>query len=415
METNMRAWEICRTLGTALVITGLVFPSPIAWAQVEAVVDFHDAAIETALQEAIVSESPELARECLAVLENAQDGGPEVRAITGDIEAAVEATATLEEIVTDSAAVTATVTQALQTTGASQTAVTDTVAQVQGTMGEVQALLAEGATLADPRVEGLLAELASTFAEAGVNPEAFGAVGGDAVASDFFSAMAEHGDVFAAAIETHVSAEMREALASGGGGLPSTEQMREYVEMCGLAGVNPEAVMTEAFREHFGVGETGFGPGGTTPDFEALAAAGVISPEQLAEIQAGFQAMEQGYEQMHMEMMAAAEQYGAMPGFEAAFAGHFEAMAMEMGAAGMTPEQIGAAMEHYATDQTANAADAAASYYSSTQDTQAPGSGGYVAPGGGTAHVETPPGSGQWDSNADGIADHTHAAGTAAH
>ena len=275
--SGSRLWQWCGEIARGLVIVGMVLQwSPIAWAQVEVEVDFHDTVIETVLQEAIANESPELGRECLAVLDNAQAGGPEAQAIETNIEAAVEATATLQEALADTQAVTDTVTQALQTTGTSQTTVTDTVTQVQATVEQARALLAEGATLADPRVEALLAELASTFADAGISPEAFGAMGGDSVAGEFFSAMTEHGDVFTAAIETHVTAEMREAFASGGGP-PTAEQMRDYVEMCSLAGVNLETLMTETVANHYGGSETGFGPGGTTMDFEAMAAAGIIS------------------------------------------------------------------------------------------------------------------------------------------
>jgi hypothetical protein len=382
------------------------------------------AGVGTSLAEAIpdsaeLAVAQELWGECV-------EGGsesPAAETIKTDIAAAVEATETLEQLVADSEAVTATVTQALQTTGTAQAAVTETVTQVQGTVGEVQTLLAEGATLADPRVEALLGELASTLTEAGVNPEAFGALEG-AAGSDFLSAMAEHGDVFAAAIETHVAAEMREALASGGGP-PSPEQMREFMDMAAVAGVNFESVMTETFQEHFGGGqEMGFGAPGGTMDFEAMAAAGVISQADLESIQAGFQAMEQGFEQMHVEMMAAAEQYGGMAGFEASFAGQFETMAMEMGAQGMTPEQIGAAMEHMGAELAGNAAEAAASFYASNSDTSAAGSSGYVAPssgggGGGGGGVEVlvathdhdgnfMPDEYHYDTNGDGIADHAH-------
>ncbi len=86
MDSRMKRWQMCRVMGTALVIAGLAVPSPVAWAQLQEADPALHAAVEALIaHDPEVAGDPELAVLCRQVAEATLVDPRERAAVTREV------------------------------------------------------------------------------------------------------------------------------------------------------------------------------------------------------------------------------------------------------------------------------------------------------------------------------------------
>ena len=379
--------DIGRKVQVGLVAAGLVLQtSPIAWAQVASIeqrIDFNDPVIAAGIEHIPDPEARAIARELHG---QCKEDRQVADAVTREAQALAGADELTREMIGGAI-------DALQGQGdAKVRTVVEALTELTNSLNQ------PGVTLVD--VQEKLASLGPILADLEAFKDSLPSSGDMSKAREFWAGM--ESDPVAHALEAHFKDEMGKSWESGGSLSP--EAMRELGEQMLAAGVNPREVMQGVAREMAALG----GPPSEAMVAEARAHMETmlvdpnLSESHRAEMATMFEAWQSGNYEAMMTSMGTREYMGPM-GFE------------HMGPMGF--EHMGP-MEMYVhtgtTEVYANAAESVQQHQAYI-DTQSPGSG--------TAHtlveIHTLSANGHteehWDSNKDGIADHTHPIGTMPH
>jgi len=416
----MSGWDMCRAVGRGLLIVGLMMQSaPLTWAQVEGGWEAVEALVtETIPPGELHDIASDLVDQCVVNEDVA-------RGVELEAQAIVEASETTAEVLNQVASNPNAIVTTLQSQGVTVTP--EALAGLTEAAANASRALREGSTIVDPRVVeqlGALREAMETMARsAGLSDvrefERFFAGGPPGAEGErsFREMGREMGFLVdcttSDAMRAHFEVEM-EKYAAGGMGMPS----RELLDQMMVTGYNPGEIMSEVAREMAAFG----GPPSETMVAEARAHMETmlndpnISESHRAEMATMFEAWQSGNYEAMMTSMGGFEHMGPM-GVETMMpAGSSWETASSGGtyttSTGETWTQTGETWTS-STGETTTQAGSLTQDQQSFTDVHSPGSG--------TAHdliaTHNEPGHQEehWDSNKDGIADHTHPLGTAPH